>query len=82
MIGLMLLGLSEAVIRPEPVFHFEKRADVAVGGGSGNVPAAKTVKVIGLPLISSALSGSNISFNLALVAPSRPLWKLPWNIRK
>jgi len=56
-IGLMLLGLAEAVIRPGPVFHYGKRADVEVGGGSEDLQAAnvlsKTVKVIGLPLLFS-----------------------------
>jgi len=56
-IGLMLLGLSEAVIGPGPIFHHRKRADVEVGGVSDNVQAAnvlaKTVTVIGLPLILS-----------------------------
>jgi len=54
-IGLMLLGLAEAVIGPGPIFHHRKRADVEVGGGLDNVQAtnvlAKKVKVIGLPLI-------------------------------
>ena len=74
MIGLMLLGLAEAVIGPGPIFHHRKRADVEVGGVSDNVQAAnvlaKTVTVIGLPLILSSLSRSNICCILVPVAPS------------
>jgi len=63
-LGLMILGLAEAVIRPGPVSNYQKRAGDELGGGSDNVQApnvlAKTIKVIGLPLIFSSLSRSNI----------------------
>ena len=65
-IVLILLGLAEAAIRPRPVFHYRKRADV--GDGSFDYQAyfkaanvlAETVTVIGLPLVFSSLSRSNI----------------------
>jgi len=52
----MLLGLTEAVIPPWPVFHYRKRADDQIGGGLGDAfqkanLLAETVEVIGLPFI-------------------------------
>ena len=78
MIALALLGLAEAVIRPGPVFHYQRRADVGVGGGSVDFQAAfkaanvlaEKVKVIGLPLIFTSLSRSNICCARVPVAPS------------
>jgi len=54
-IGLMLLGLVEAMRRPGPFFHYQKRADVEVDFQAVNV-LAETVEVIRLPLIFSPLS--------------------------
>ena len=82
-IGLMLLGLAEAVIDLGPLSYYRKRDEV---GGSFDFQAAnvlaETVEVIDLPLIFSSLSRSNICCIRVPVAPSRPLWKLSWNIRK
>jgi len=70
-IGLILLGLAEAVIRSGPVFHYRKRADIAVGGALEDLQAAnvlaETVKVIGLPLILSLLSRSDTCFGSSLL---------------
>jgi len=70
----MLLGLAEAVIRSGPVFHYRKRADIAVGGVSEYLQAAnvlaETVTVIELPLILSLFSRSNICCKRVPVAPS------------
>jgi len=75
-IVLMLLGLAEAAVRPRPVFHYRKRADV--GGGSFDFQAAfkaanvlaETVKVSDLPLVFSSLSRSNTCCIRAPTAPS------------
>ena len=78
LIGLILLGLAEAVsvIPPWPVSHYRKRADVQIGGGLGDVlqkanVLAETVKVIGLPFcFPSSLSGSNMCCIRFPLAPS------------
>lgn len=81
-VGLMLLGLAEAVIRPGPFFGYRDRADAEAGRrpDDGNLqtfpttPAAsvlaETVEVIGLPLIFSSLSRSNTGCVRVSVAPS------------
>lgn len=78
----MLLGLAEAVIRPGPFFGYQDRADAEVGRGpdDGNLQTfpttqaatvlAETVEVIGLPLIFSSLSRSDIGCVRVPVAPS------------
>ena len=76
---MLLLGLAEAVIRPGPIFRYQKRADAAVDVGSVDFQAAfkaanvlaEKVKVIGLPLIFfTLLSRSNICCARVSVAPS------------